>query len=66
MTLLRLTEANINEYGRFDKLKDTVDKRKARAYFENQKEAAVPPYKVNILVDALLRRFLIEGGFDLE
>lgn len=30
----RTTEANLNEYGRLDELKATVDKQKARAYFE--------------------------------
>lgn len=62
----KLTEANINEYGRFDRLKETVDKGKARSYFERQQGAGVPPYKVNILIDALLRQFLLEGGFDVK
>ena len=57
---LHLTEANINEYGRFDKLKDTVDKGKARSYFEKQQGERVPPHKVNMQIDALLRRFLLE------
>jgi len=65
MMKLNLTEVNINEYGRFDRLKNTADKNKAREYFQNQQNASVPPYKVNILIDTLLRRFLIEGGFDV-
>jgi type I restriction enzyme R subunit len=65
MMNLKLTEANINEYGRFDIVKDTVDKAKARAYFEEQQGGSIPPYKVNILVDALLRKFLLEDGFDV-
>lgn len=66
MIELKLTETNINEYGRFDNLKDTVDKVKARAYFEKKQGQSISPAKVNILVDALLRRFLLEGGFDLQ
>lgn len=31
---LQITDANINEFGRFDALKATVDKQKAKAYFE--------------------------------
>lgn len=62
---LKLTETNINEYGRFAQLKDTVDKGKARAYFEAEKGASVSTFNVNILVDQLLRRFLLEGGFDV-
>jgi len=33
---LRVTEANINEFGRFSALKDSADKQKARAYFEKR------------------------------
>lgn len=62
----KLTEANINEYGLFDELKDTVDKGKARSYFEEQQGVSVPPYKVNMLIDDLMRRFLLAGGFDIE
>jgi type I restriction enzyme R subunit len=66
MMELKLSEANINEYGRFDTLKGAVDKAKARAYFEKQQGAAISPFKVNSLIDDLLRKFLLEGGFDLE
>jgi type I restriction enzyme R subunit len=66
MMSLKLTEANINEYGRFDTLKDAIDKRKARLYFEKQQGAGVPPWKVNTLVDKHLRHFLLTGGFDVD
>ena len=63
---LKLTEANINEYGRFDQLKETVDKGKARTYFETSRGSSVPAFQVNILVDSLIRRFLFEGGFEVS
>ena len=63
---LKLTEANINEYGRFDKLKETVDRAKAKAYFERLQGIAVSVFKVNNLLDGFLRKFLLEGGFDVE
>ena len=66
MASLKLTEANINEYGRFDSLKETINKAKARAYFEEQHGESISPPKVNILVDKFLREFLLEGGFDVE
>jgi type I restriction enzyme R subunit len=66
MMNLKLTEENINEYGRFDLLKDTVDKAQAQAYFEKQEEESVPLFKVNILVDSVLRQFLVGKGFDKE
>jgi type I restriction enzyme R subunit len=66
MMNLKLTEANINEYGRFESLKNTADKEKARAFFEKRQGARVSLPKGNILLDKLLRQFLLEGGFDVE
>ncbi|MEG0758722.1 MAG: HsdR family type I site-specific deoxyribonuclease, partial [Raoultibacter sp.] len=60
------TEANINEYGRFDKLCAGVDKTKARAFFETQEKIPVPPFKVSMKVDRLLRDFVLQGGFDIN
>ncbi|MRI00873.1 HsdR family type I site-specific deoxyribonuclease [Kriegella sp. EG-1] len=60
-----LTAKNINEYGRFSDLKDTVDKEKAKDYFEKLEGKKLPQFKVNIRVDSLLQRFILESGFDL-
>ncbi|WP_127139950.1 type I restriction endonuclease subunit R [Flagellimonas marinaquae] len=60
-----LTAKNINEYGKFSELKDTVDKEKAKAYFENLEGKPLPQFKVNIRVDNLLQKFILEGGFEL-
>ncbi|MBV5307075.1 MAG: type I restriction endonuclease subunit R [Desulfobulbaceae bacterium] len=57
-----ITEANINEYGRFDELKATVDKQKAKAYFESVEGQSIPPFRVNIKTANLLQKFIIEGG----
>ena len=62
---LRVTEVNINEFGRFDNLKATVDKQKARDYFEKVEGKKLIPPKVNMKVDKLLRDFVISGGFDI-
>lgn len=62
---LSLTETNLNEYGRFDRLKGSVDKGLARAYFEEMEGAPVAPFKVNVKAADLLKRFVLEGGFDL-
>lgn len=61
---LNLNELNINEFGRLDDLKKSVDKQKARAYFESVEGAKVLPYKVNIRMDSLLRKFILSGGFE--
>lgn len=61
-----VTEDNINEFGRFDALKNTVDKGKAKDYFERMEHASVIIPKVPQKVDSLLRRFILSGGFDIE
>lgn len=63
---LKVTEANINEFGRFDELKDSVDKAKAKAYFEKIEKDSIPLFKVNMKADQLLRKFIIDGGFDIN
>lgn len=60
-----LTESNINEYGRFDELKSTVNKTKAKEYFELVEEKTISPPKVNIKVYNLLQDFILKGGFEL-
>ena len=62
---LSLTEANINEFGRLDDLKATVDKAKAREYFVKAEGAPVSPPKVNIKMDKLLRKFILSGGMEI-
>lgn len=61
---LKVTEANINEFGRFDKLKATVDRTTAKAFLEALEDAAIKPFQINMKLDRVLRRFILEGGFD--
>lgn len=60
-----VSETNINEYGRFDELKNTVDKNKAKEYFEKTEGTSIPAYKVNIKVHNLLQKFIIDDGFEI-
>lgn len=64
MMSLNLNENTINEFGRFDELKKTVDKAKAKAYFEAQEQTTLITPKVNMKVDRLLRKFILSDGFD--
>ena len=66
MVALDLTESNINEFGRFDNLKDSVDKDRAKAFFEQKEGKSLPPFKVNTRAAALLKRFILKGGFDID
>ena len=61
MTGLKLTETSINEFGRLDKLKESVDKSKAKAFFEKQEHAKLNPPKVNRLIDKFLRQIILMG-----
>ena len=62
---LGLTKTNINEFGRLDELKKSVDKAKAKAYFEKKEGVKLIPPKVNQKVDSLLREFIVTGGFEV-
>lgn len=66
MAALDLTESNINEFGRFDDLKDSVDKARAKAFFEQKEGKTLPLFKVNTRAAALLKKFILEGGFDID
>lgn len=63
---MRPTADNINEFGRFDELIATADRDRAKAFFELQEGRSLPLFKVNIRLDTLLRRFVVEGGFDID
>lgn len=63
---LQLNSSNINEFGRYDDLKKTVDKAKAKSYFEKVEGTKIIPPKVNVKVDNLLREFILNGGFEIE
>ncbi|MDV6345905.1 HsdR family type I site-specific deoxyribonuclease [Nitrosomonas sp. Is35] len=60
-----ITEANLNEYGRFDSLKSTVDICKAKAYFEKLEGKSLSASRVKMKVHHLLQRFIINGRFGI-
>lgn len=61
-----ITESNINEYGRFDDLKKTVDRDKAKAYFEAFEGTSIPAFRLSIKIEKLLKDFILRGGFDIN
>lgn len=63
---LKVTEANINEFGRFDRLKGTIDRALAKAFIEKLEGCTIKPFQVNMKIDQILRRFILEDGFDVE
>ena len=60
-----VNEKNLNNFGRFDALKETVDKVKAKAYFEKQDGVTIPPFKLNIRIDQFLKQFIFTQTDDL-
>lgn len=63
---LKLNILNLNEFGRYEELKKTVDKVKAKEYFEKKEGTKIIPPKVNIKVDNLLRDFILKGGYEIS
>jgi type I restriction enzyme R subunit len=57
-----VTEANLNEYGRFDDLKATIDKQRAKEYFEELEGTILPMLRINIKAENLLSDFIINQG----
>ena len=60
------TEANLNEYGRFDDLRETINKQQAKTHFESTTGENLSPAKVNIKAANLLRHFVLDGSLEEE
>lgn len=62
---LHVTDSTINEYGRFDELKATLDIQKAKDFFEKRESKTLTKRQAYTMADDELRRFIIEGGFEI-
>ena len=58
-------EGTVDEFGRFGRLMETLDRQRAREYFSTLEGSPVAPFKVGPKADKLLRAFVTTGGFDL-
>lgn len=65
LILLRPTEANIDEYGKFQELMDTLDEDKAQIYFESRDNKKYPKPMIRVKADNLARKFIILGGIEI-
>ena len=61
-----VTEANINDFGRFDALYESIDKKRSKTTLETWTGMVISQPKANRTVRNLLRRFVLEGGFDID
>lgn len=57
-----ITEKNINDFGRYDRLLESVDAQKAKAYLESAMKTKLNVFQYNIQLDKVLRKFLRSGG----
>lgn len=63
---LNISHTDINEFGRFDQLKNTIDWATAKTYLERVERESIPMRKVRIKIDKMLRQFIFENGFDID
>lgn len=61
-----MDEANINEFGRFDMLRASVDVQRAKTFFERRDHMVLPMRKVRMRATRMLRCFVLAGGFDID
>ncbi len=59
------TDANLNEYGRFDNFKKSLNVDVAKIYFDAKDGKSYPKPMIKSMAENLVRDFIIKGGFDL-
>ena len=57
-----VNENNIDEFGRFMQLRNSVDKAKAKQFFEQEEGKEISPPKVNMKVAAFLKEFVLKNS----
>ncbi|MEG1312987.1 MAG: HsdR family type I site-specific deoxyribonuclease [Bacilli bacterium] len=62
----KVTENNINEFGRFNDLLRSIDIEKSKKYFEVKCERELSNFEINVKTSKLLRKFILCDGFDIE
>ena len=64
---LPITEMNLDEFGRFTALRASVDRAKAKAYFEEKLGQSLSALKVTTETNNLLKKFILNAGsFDIN
>ena len=62
---LKPTDDNLNEYGRFDNFKKSLNVDVAKIYFDTRDGENYPKPLIKSKAENLVRDFIIKGGFDL-
>ncbi len=65
MINLNLDEKSLNQYGRFDKLMNSVDTERAREYLIASKGEELSVFYSNLMVSNILREFILHGNLSM-
>ncbi|MGN0228162.1 MAG: HsdR family type I site-specific deoxyribonuclease [Paludibacteraceae bacterium] len=65
MMTMRITEQNVDEFGRFSQLQNSIDTEKAQAYFLAKTGKEIDIFDVYVEAGNLLRKFILRNGFDI-
>ncbi|MFR9546125.1 MAG: HsdR family type I site-specific deoxyribonuclease [Rikenellaceae bacterium] len=65
MMKLNLDASNINEFGRLEQLENSVNYTSAKANIDSDSERPMPMPRVRIKVREQIRKFILEGGFEI-
>lgn len=65
LLMARPNEANLNEFGRFNKLRDSLNVEVAMKYFEGKNGKKIPKPLVIRDAENLAKKFILHGGFDI-
>lgn len=60
-----VTESDINAFGQYDILIENVNIEMAKKYFDEAEGVDIPKHRVRAKLDEFIRRFILEGGFDI-
>lgn len=60
-----VTEKNIDDFGRFSSLVSSVDRQKARQFFDKKMKTSISMFRLNIEIDRLLRAFILTGKIEI-
>ena len=62
----KVNEKNLNNFGRFDALKDSVDREQAKTYFEKIDGVTIPLFKLNMRITNYLKHFIFAQADERE
>ena len=62
---INVREANLNEYGLFDTIKNSVDREKAKTFSEIKLGNTIPAFQLSMKIEKLLKNFILRGGYDI-